>query len=406
MTTPSHLKTIDSPGGAHRFGRGRIAVAAGALIVLAGLTVGVVAITDKAAPAAKSLTGTSGQPGGAPSPPVTHPTPTTLPPIVPLAVRSITPAVSATGVAPASPITITFSTPPAATAPAPTLSPPVAGRWSRLGVQWSFHPRDGYIPTTKETVSIPASVTASEEGRQVSLAAAYSSSFTVGPGSVLRLQQLLAELHYLPITYTPAAGAARLSTAPQRGAMKWAYPNIPASLASQWTEGKADELTLGAVMAFEADQGIAVDGVAGPGVWTALLHAVATRAVDPRPYSYIEVSEGSPETLTVWQNGNPDVYSTPANTGVEGANTAQGTFPVYLRYTSTTMIGTDVDGTKYDDPDIPWVAYFNGGDAIHGYPREYYGYPQSNGCVELPIGNAEQVFNSGDDWYGTLVYVY
>jgi lipoprotein-anchoring transpeptidase ErfK/SrfK len=43
-------------------------------------------------------------------------------------------------------------------------------------------------------------------------------------------------------------------------------------------------------------------------------------------------------------------------------------------------------------PDVPWVNYFNGGDAVHGYPRAAYGFPQSNGCVELPIETAQTVF--------------
>jgi lipoprotein-anchoring transpeptidase ErfK/SrfK len=67
------------------------------------------------------------------------------------------------------------------------------------------------------------------------------------------------------------------------------------------------------------------------------------------------------------------------------------------------MKGTNPDGTKYDDPAIPWVAYFNGGDAVHGYPRSTYGWPQSNGCVELPVSNAATVWPM--DTYGTLVTV-
>ncbi|HUB36264.1 MAG TPA: L,D-transpeptidase, partial [Solirubrobacteraceae bacterium] len=62
------------------------------------------------------------------------------------------------------------------------------------------------------------------------------------------------------------------------------------------------------------------------------------------------------------------------------------------RFVSTTMSGEDVDGTKYVVPDVPWVNYFNGGDAVHGYPRASYGSPQSNGCVELPIETAHTVF--------------
>jgi lipoprotein-anchoring transpeptidase ErfK/SrfK len=90
--------------------------------------------------------------------------------------------------------------------------------------------------------------------------------------------------------------------------------------------------------------------------------------------------------------GHRVVFSTPVNTGVPGAETELGIFPIYARYVSTTMSGTDVDGTKYVVPDVPWVNYFNGGDAVHGYPRASYGFPQSNGCVELPIEAAHTVF--------------
>jgi len=44
-----------------------------------------------------------------------------------------------------------------------------------------------------------------------------------------------------------------------------------------------------------------------------------------------------------------------------------GTYPVYARYLVTTMTGKNPDGTPYSDPGIPWVSYFNGSDALHGY---------------------------------------
>jgi lipoprotein-anchoring transpeptidase ErfK/SrfK len=105
----------------------------------------------------------------------------------------------------------------------------------------------------------------------------------------------------------------------------------------------------------------------------------------------VSVSERIPETLEV-HRGSHVALSTPANTGVAGAETATGIFPIYSRLVSTTMTGTDPDGTKYVAPDVPWVNYFNGGDAVHGYPRASYGSPQSNGCVELPIETAHTVF--------------
>ena len=59
---------------------------------------------------------------------------------------------------------------------------------------------------------------------------------------------------------------------------------------------------------------------------------------------------------------------------------------------STTMSGTNPDGSHYSDPGIPWVSYFNGGDALHGFTRAQYGFPQSLGCVEMPLRGAGQVY--------------
>ena len=106
--------------------------------------------------------------------------------------------------------------------------------------------------------------------------------------------------------------------------------------------------------------------------------------------------------LYVWRGGH-FIYQTLANTGIPEAPTAVGTWPVYLRFTSTTMSGTNPDGTHYDDPGVPFVSYFNGGDAVHGFWRSQFGFPQSLGCVELPISNAAIVYNY--DNYGTLVTV-
>jgi hypothetical protein len=84
-----------------------------------------------------------------------------------------------------------------------------------------------------------------------------------------------------------------------------------------------------------------------------------------------------------------------------------GTFPVYLKYTVTQMKGNNPNGTPYDDT-VYWASYFNGGDAVHAFPRGSYGWYQSLGCVELPYngagpGVAENVWNLLS--YGSLVTV-
>jgi hypothetical protein len=52
---------------------------------------------------------------------------------------------------------------------------------------------------------------------------------------------------------------------------------------------------------------------------------------------------------------------------------------------------------------VPWVSYFNGGDALHGFLRASYGSAQSLGCVEMPYDVAHRVW--GYTPIGTLVDV-
>ena len=57
-----------------------------------------------------------------------------------------------------------------------------------------------------------------------------------------------------------------------------------------------------------------------------------------------------------------------------------------------TMSGRNPDGSHYHDPGIKWISYFNGGEAIHGFNRPTYGFPQSVGCVEAPIDTAAKIW--------------
>ena len=218
-----------------------------------------------------------------------------------------------------------------------------------------------------------------------------------GP-AVRRLQQLLANYGYLPVRFT-ASETRPLPLSPRPGQFQWKF-SAPSVLLDEWQPGLYTTLTRGAVMTFQADSGMPADGVAGSQVWQALLSKHPVR--NPAPYTYAIVHETIPESISIYHEGKV-VFTSPANTGIPQAPTAQGTFPVYLRYTSTTMSGTNPDGSHYNDPGVPWVSYFNGGDAVHGFLRGSYGSPQSLGCVELPYSTAEQAYDLMT--YGTLVTV-
>jgi len=326
----------------------------------------------------------------------------TAPP-VPLTVVSTSP--TGTNVAGGSTISVQFSTDLAPGSPMPTLTPAVAGTWSVLSASLLQYQATGpLVPGVTETITAPGGSAGVVGARGQHLAASVSSTFTVAQGSTLRLQQLLAELGYLPLNFTAAAPV----TSPtqegndQVGTFTWRWAGQPASLTSLWTPGTNNVITQGAVMSFEAQHNLTTDGVAGPQVWADLLTEVQAGQGDALPYGYVLVSENLPETATVYQNG-AETYQTPVNTGVAAAPTAEGTWPVFEHLTTTTMSGTNPDGSKYVDPGIPWVSYFHGGDALHGYVRASYGFPQSDGCVEMPIANAAVVFPQTP--LGTLVTV-
>jgi hypothetical protein len=181
------------------------------------------------------------------------------------------------------------------------------------------------------------------------------------------------------------------ATNPPKGKFSWRYPHTPALLRKLWSAKDWTELTKGAVMAFENAAGLTADGVAGPTVWKALITAASKHERSSFGYTFVMVSESLPENIHVWHNGKIVVHG-PVNTGISDAPTATGTYAVYEHLSVTTMSGVNPDGTPYHDTGIPWVSYFNGGDALHGYIRASYGFPQSLGCVEMPYSEAGRVW--------------
>ena len=139
-------------------------------------------------------------------------------------------------------------------------------------------------------------------------------------------------------TFAPASApvSPRNLADDEAGTFTWRWPNQPASLTSLWTQGMFNVITKGAVMSFESQHGLANDGIAGPKVWGDLLNAATAGDADSLPYGYVYVTKNLPETVTVYVSGTK-VYSTLANTGVNGAATPDGTFPVFERFTVTTM---------------------------------------------------------------------
>ena len=339
----------------------------------------------------------------------------TVTPAPAIEVTSVTPGSNSNSVNGASPITVGFSAPLSPSTPLPKISPSTPGSWKVSGSTATFTPSQPFTEDTKVTLTIPSGTSGiqSKAGAKKNsggyLADAFTRSFTTGSYSTLRLEQLLAQLGYLPLTWTasgsavsPTDSAAQLAAAydPPSGDFSWdsGYPSV---LHEFWSEGSGNLIMTGAIRAFESENGLAMDGEAGPSVWADVLKDVAGGHNNGNGYTYALASKGSPETLTIWHDGK-QVMQTLANTGIPQAPTADGTFPVYEKLQFQVMKGTNPDGSKYSDP-VYWISYFNGGDAVHYFDRGSYGFPQSLGCVELPESSAQTAYHYLS--YGSLVTV-
>ena len=279
-----------------------------------------------------------------------------------------------------------------------SIRPSLATKWQQIGSHEVQAVATGRLqPLVGYTVLTPASMRCAKDCTFTSLRALHTNIAT----NVTWEEQLLAEAGYLPVSFTPALSQSD-PTLQSVGTFTWLYPNLPTLLESLWQVGSDNVLVTGALMTFQSQHNLPTTGIADPVTWNALISAVQNGQSNTAPYTYVSVSESSPETLTLYIAGVAK-FHTLVNTGISVSPTALGTYPVYLRYTSQTMSGTNPDGSHYSDPGIPWVSYFNGGDALHGFIRSTYGWPQSLGCVEMPFASAKTVWPHTP--IGTLVSI-
>ena len=146
------------------------------------------------------------------------------------------------------------------------LKPAVAGAWVRTSPTTLSYTLDSpLIPSSQEVLTIPGGSGGVRAHDGATLAATHTVTFGVAAGDTLRLQQLLAQLNFLPLAFTPTGPApARADLASdQAGAFAWRWPGMPDALTSQWTQGTSNMITKAAVEAFETQNSLGVDGLPG-----------------------------------------------------------------------------------------------------------------------------------------------
>ncbi|MBN6739330.1 L,D-transpeptidase [Acidithiobacillus sp. MC6.1] len=216
----------------------------------------------------------------------------------------------------------------------------------------------------------------------------------------LRVSSDLAAMHYLP----GQVGWIGLKT--QHPYLLWLWPTgTPMALKNLTPGTPSSPLLLGALDYFAyvhdlpwSNSSLLWDDQRNRRrLYAAIRSALRQGEQAPQAFVWVYVRKSEPETLRIWEYDPREdtghwVLQSLANTGIRGAVTPTGTWPVYARYASTRMTGCFSHGECYNDADVRYVNYFWDGRAVHFFPRTSYGFPQSNGCVELPFTAAKKAF--------------
>ena len=107
----------------------------------------------------------------------------------------------------------------------------------------------------------------------------------------------------------------------------------------------------------------------------------------PNAAKWIEI-DLSQQRLYAHQNGEV-VFKTRISSGVAGHRTPIGRFRVWAKIRRQTM-----SGPGYNLPNVQWVMYFVGQNAIHGtYWHHNFGHPMSHGCINATNKAAKWLYN-------------
>jgi lipoprotein-anchoring transpeptidase ErfK/SrfK len=115
----------------------------------------------------------------------------------------------------------------------------------------------------------------------------------------------------------------------------------------------------------------------------------------PTAGKWIEVDT---TTKRMWAYDQGEVVrSFLVSAGAPGTPTVTGTFAIYSKIRSQDMQGLNSDGSRYFQPDVPYVNYFYRDYAIHGNywrPGGYFGYiNSSHGCVGTTVNDGAWIYS-------------
>lgn len=234
-----------------------------------------------------------------------------------------------------------------------------------------------------------------------------SGKTTTPPGNTAKKKQTPKAESYLSVDINPAYGQRNQSpdqeivltftepvTNPSVAAQAFSVePNMAGSL--QWSSPNQLKFTPTERWPYKAEVTVKLKGGAK------YLRSAAGHFIDGDLESYFSVVGDkiidvnlATQTLTLIQDEHP-IFLSLISSGKPGWETPTGQFEVYAKDRKTVMVSTPEAIEFYYVPDVPFVLWFHGSYSIHGaYWHNEFGHVRSHGCINLPVGAAEYVY----DW--------
>jgi lipoprotein-anchoring transpeptidase ErfK/SrfK len=147
-----------------------------------------------------------------------------------------------------------------------------------------------------------------------------------------------------------------------------------------------------AVIAFQAWEGLARDGIVGPQTQAALANAKRPKPQKSGPAKRIEVYRQKGVTLLIRDDKTRRAVHT--SSGAPATPTPSGSYSVFRKEKNS----WSVPFQQW----LPYASYFNAGIAFHEY-AQVPTYPASHGCVRVPAPEAKYVYRFAT--IGTAVIV-
>jgi len=129
---------------------------------------------------------------------------------------------------------------------------------------------------------------------------------------------------------------------------------------------------------------------------SAPLVSVPYQNITPTAFNKLILVDVNSKKMYLYQNGQL-VNTYLVSAGAPATPTPIGEFHIYEKLPLQNMSGFNPNGTPYFQPNVEWVNYFDGSDAVHGvywHPLSWFGvHNSSHGCVGIPDDEAESVYN-------------